>query len=66
MDEANDPRFNFYVNPSVEELIGQQGKRPLKDPSILLGDFWPEDEPIERFLAALDDWRGHKRTDRAA
>jgi hypothetical protein len=31
-----------------------------------LGDFWPEDEPIEEFLAALREWRGHNRADRAA
>jgi len=32
---------------------------------ILHGDFWPEDEPIEDFLAALHEWRGHNRADRA-
>jgi hypothetical protein len=31
-----------------------------------LGDFWPEDEPVEEFLAALGEWRGHNRADRAA
>ena len=53
MDESNDPRYNFDANPSVDELIAQQGKGPISDPRILLGDFWPEDEPIEEFLAAL-------------
>jgi hypothetical protein len=59
-DRSNDPRYNFYANPTFEELIAQQGKGPIKDTSALHGDFWPEDEPIEEFLAALAEWRGHK------
>ena len=51
------PRFNFDANPTVDELIAQQGKSPIKDPRSLMGDFWPEDEPIERFLSALREWR---------
>jgi hypothetical protein len=66
LDKSNDPRYNFYASPTVDELIAQQGKGPLSDPKILLGDFWPEEEPIEEFLAALHDWRGHNRSDRAA
>lgn len=66
MKESNDPRHNFDADPSVDELIAQQGKYPLADPKVLLGDFWPEEEPIEEFLAALHEWRGHNRTDRAA
>jgi hypothetical protein len=66
MDKSNDPRYNFDANPTVEELIAQQGKGPISDPTTLLGDFWPEDEPVEAFLAALHEWRGHNRADRAA
>ena len=66
MDISSDPRFNFEANPTVDELIAQQGKGLITDPTILLGDFWPEDEPIEEFLAALRQWRGHDRSDRAA
>ena len=66
MDTSKDPRSNFYASPSVDELIAQQGKEPIRDPNVLLGDFWPEDEPIEEFLAALHEWRGHNKTDRAA
>ena len=32
----------------------------------LHGNFWPEDEPNEDFLAALHEWRGHKKADPAA
>lgn len=66
MHESNDPRYNFCASPTVDELIAQQGKGPIGDPEILLGDFWPEDEPVEEFLAALHEWRGHNRADRAA
>jgi hypothetical protein len=56
---ANDPRFNFEANPTLDELIAQQGKGPVVDTQILHGDFWPENEPIEDFLVALRAWRGH-------
>jgi hypothetical protein len=36
------------------------------NPADLLGDFWPEEEPIEDFLKALHEWRGHDRRPRAA
>jgi phage protein U len=63
VDRSNDPRYNFDANPSVGELIAQQGKGPVSDPSTLLGDLWPDDEPIEEFLAALHGWRGHNRSE---
>jgi len=66
MDNSNDPRDNFYASPTLEELIAQQGKGPIRDPKILLGDFWPDDEPVEEFLAALREWRGHNKADSAA
>ncbi|MGD1070739.1 MAG: hypothetical protein ABSB15_11415 [Bryobacteraceae bacterium] len=65
---ANDPRFNFEANPTLEELIAQQGKGPVNDLSVFQGG-WPEDEPVEDFVAALREWRGHARSiqdDRAA
>ena len=46
--------------------MAEQGTGPINDPSVLHGDFWPEEEPIEDFLAALHQWRGHQRTDPAA
>jgi len=49
-----------------DEFDRPTGKGPVSDPSILLGDLWPDDEPIEEFLAALHEWRGHNRSDRAA
>ena len=66
MEPANDPRYNFLANPTADELIAQQAKGLITDPTVPLGDFWPENEPVENFLAALDDWRGHSKADRAA
>ena len=53
-------------HPSIEELVAEQGTKFPTDPVELLGDFWPEEEPIEDFLQALNEWRGHDRSDRAA
>ncbi len=63
---SNDPRENFHANPTIAELIAQQGKRRVSDPRELLGDVWPDDEPIEDFLSALHEWRGHNKSDSAA
>ena len=57
------PQRNY---PSVEELMKEQGVGPVQDPRDLLGDFWPEDEPLELFLDALREWRGHSSSDQAA
>ena len=66
MDKSDDPRYNFAADPSLDETIAQQGRGPIADLSGLHGDFWPEEESIGEFLAALHEWRGHKRVDPAA
>jgi len=66
MNASGDPRYNFEANPSLDELIAQQGKGPITDVSVLHGNFWPEEESIEDFLEALYEWRGHKKADPAA
>jgi hypothetical protein len=53
-------------HPSIQELVAEQGTKFRTDPAELLGDFWPEEESIEDFLRALNEWRGHDRSDRAA
>jgi len=59
---VNDPRHNFGAHPALDELVVQQGKGPITDVRVLHGDFWPEDERIEDFLAALHEWRGHGKS----
>jgi hypothetical protein len=66
MDRADDPSYNFDADPSLDEIIAQQGTGPITDLSVLHGSFWPEEESIEAFLAALHEWRGHKRAGPAA
>ena len=62
---SNDPRHNFEANPTLDELIAQQGKGPIVDVGLLHGDFWSEDERIEDFLTALYEWRGHKSSSKS-
>ena len=52
-------------HPSTEELKLAQGTIPASDPREMFGDFWPEEEDIDDFLAALREWRGHIETARA-
>jgi len=59
--QSLEQKYATKGHPSIEELIADQGLVFPRDPKELLGDFWPEDEPIEDFLAALDEWRGRKR-----
>jgi hypothetical protein len=53
-------------HPTIDELIVEQSVVFPRDPQQLLGDFWPDEESIDDFLAALREWRGHTRTDPAA
>jgi len=59
-------QYSRKGHPSAEELIAAQGLTFPRDPKELLGDFWPEEESIDDFLAAVREWRGHAKTDPAA
>jgi len=59
-------KYTLLGRPSIEELVSEQGLTFPRDPRDLLGDFWPEEESIDDFLTALDEWRGRKKTDPAA
>jgi hypothetical protein len=61
---SNDSRYDFWADPSIEELIAQEGTGPIDDVSVLHGNFRPEEERIEDFIAALHEWRGHNRPGR--
>jgi len=41
----------------------QQGTTSITDVSVLHGDFWPEEESVEEFVATIREWRGHNRTE---
>jgi hypothetical protein len=69
MKDATDElvqKYSRHEHPSAEELIAAQGLTFPRDPRDLLGDFWPEEESIDDFLAAMREWRGHAKTDPAA
>ncbi|HYK57927.1 MAG TPA: hypothetical protein VEV85_00730 [Bryobacteraceae bacterium] len=53
-------------HPTVDELITDQGITFPRDPHELLGDFWPEEESVDDFPAAMREWRGHAKTYPAA
>lgn len=55
-------RYSATGHPSFTQLMAEQGTGPITDISVLHGDFWPEEESIEEFLATLYEWRGRKRT----
>ena len=66
MAETLEQKYASAGHPSIEELKQVQRTTPTSDPRELLGDFWPEEENIDDFLAALREWRGHTKTDQAA
>ena len=41
----------------LADLAAQQGVQPVMDFDDLLGDFWPEDETADDFIAAVRSWR---------
>lgn len=47
----------FYKRHTVEMLVEEQGVKPIMDPNVLRGDFWPEDESIEDFIKTIRQWR---------
>ena len=47
----------FDVPPDLQTLADEQGVEVAGDFDALLGDFWPEDEDPDEFVAALSEWR---------
>jgi len=37
-------------------LAAEQGVQPVANFESLLGDFWPEDETADQFIAAVREW----------
>ena len=48
---------DFHRHHTLSELATEQGVEPIIDPAELLGNFWPESESTEEFLATLNEWR---------
>ncbi len=50
---------DFAAQPprTLRELAAEQGVRPVERFEDLVGDFWPEDETVDEFIAAVRQWR---------
>ena len=59
-------RYVREGHPTINELVAEQHLTFPRDPYDLLGDFWPDEESVDEFLAAMREWRGHVKTDPAA
>lgn len=55
-----DPKRLMVQRIDIDQLAIEQGV-PENSLANLNGDFWPEDEDIEEFLAALRQWRKESR-----
>lgn len=53
--EDQDPFFGPL--PNLRELADRQGVKPVASLEDLAGDFWPESESDEEFVAAIREWR---------
>lgn len=47
----------FDADKDLDALAAEQGVKAADDFDTLLGDFWPEDEGADEFVAALRRWR---------
>lgn len=53
---ASPPEMSFWRGVSLQELIEQQGVKPVEDFDALLGG-WPSDESIDDFVHAVHESR---------
>jgi hypothetical protein len=47
----------FESKTDLESLAAQQGVSAVSDFDSLLGDFWPEEESADQFIASVREWR---------
>lgn len=55
--EAEEARPLFEEKSEIEQLAAEQGVSAVTDFNALLGDFWPEDESADDFIAQVRAWR---------
>jgi hypothetical protein len=64
---SNTPQYHdststpFDARPELEQLAREQGAPLNANFDDLLGDFWPDDESVDDFLAARERWRREGR-----
>lgn len=54
---ASEPTQPTNKRKYIEELVREQGVKPISDPDQLRGDFWPDDGSIEEFIAEIRKMR---------
>ena len=55
--ETPEERPLFEKKGDLEQLAAEQGVTAIADFDSLLGDFWPEDESADDFIAQVRSWR---------
>jgi hypothetical protein len=55
--ETPEERPLFEKKSDLEQLAAEQGVTAIADFDSLLGDFWPEDESADDFIAQMRSWR---------
>ncbi len=56
-DEEDKTTPFWSTETSLQALAVQQGVSPVTDLDRLRGEFWPDGENADDFLAALREWR---------
>lgn len=49
------PGRTFWDLPTLDELAAEQGVEPVERVEDLVADFWPDDESVDDFLAAIEN-----------
>lgn len=65
---VGEPSLQFHETATdLDLLVTSHGIKPVTRFEKLLGDFWPEDESADDFIAAVREWRregaGEQRTE---
>jgi hypothetical protein len=55
------PKGSFWNPYTLEELVAQQGTKPLTDKDFERPDFWPEGEDVDAFIQAAKGGRYRPR-----
>jgi hypothetical protein len=50
----------FFEETNIDILAQKQGVKAITDFNKLLGDFWPEDEDIDKFVKTMRKWRNEE------
>ncbi len=58
-----EPLPNFWQGMTLAELAEQQTVQPVQQLDDLWGDFWPDDESIDDFVATIRRWRRESGND---